>query len=108
MARPASALRWSQHLTAAIRKHDRRHLITVGLVDWSLDRPGLTSGFVPEKIVDDVDFLSVHIYPRKSELDKAMDTLRGFSLGKPLVIEETFPLNCSISELEAFLEKSRT
>ena len=106
--RPTIAHRWIQHLTAAIRKHDRRHLITVGLVDWSLDRPGLTSGFVPEKIVADVDFLSVHLYPRKSELDKALDTLKCFSLGKPLVIEETFPLNCSISELEEFLEKSRT
>jgi len=42
----------------------------VGLVDWSLDRPGLTSGFVPEKIAADLDFLCVHLYlhfPRKPE-----------------------------------------
>ena len=47
----------------AVRKHDKRHLVTVGLVDWSLDRQGLTSGFVPEKIADDLDFVSVHLYP---------------------------------------------
>jgi Cellulase (glycosyl hydrolase family 5) len=60
--RAAIARQWVKHLVAAIRKHDKRHLITVGLVDWSLDRPGLTSGFVPDKIVDDLDFISVHLY----------------------------------------------
>src|SRR5439155_297905 len=44
--RPAVARQWVRHLAAAIRKEDRRHLMTVGLVDWSLDRKGLTSGFV--------------------------------------------------------------
>ena len=38
--RPDIARQWVQHLAAAIRKKDKRHLITVGLVDWSLDRPG--------------------------------------------------------------------
>jgi len=33
----------------AIRKHDRRHLVLSGSSIWSLDRPGLTSGFVPAK-----------------------------------------------------------
>ena len=41
-----------QRLTRAIREKDKRHLLTVGLVDWSLDRPGLTSGFVPSKIAE--------------------------------------------------------
>ena len=106
--RPTIARQWIKHLTAAIRKHDRRHLITVGLVSWSLDRPGLTSGFVPENIIADVNFLSVHLYPDKSGLDKAIDTLRGFSVGKPVVIEEIFPLNCSVTELEEFMDKSQT
>jgi hypothetical protein len=39
-------------------------LLTVGLVDWSLDRKGLTSGFVPEKVADDLDLGSVHLYPK--------------------------------------------
>jgi hypothetical protein len=29
-------------------------------------------------------------------------------VGKPLVIEETFPLNCSLPELEEFVDKSQT
>ena len=42
--RPDIARVWIKTLVAAIRKHDPKHLITVGLVDWSLDRPGLTAG----------------------------------------------------------------
>src|SRR5262249_38747475 len=61
--RPDIARAWIRHLVAAIRKVDRRHLATVGLVHWSLDRNGLTSGFVPEKVVADLDFLCVHLYP---------------------------------------------
>jgi len=105
--RPAIARQWIQHLTAAIRKHDKRHLITVGLVDWSLDRKGLTSGFVPDKIVDDLDFLSVHLYPEKGKVDECLKTLAGFAVGKPVVIEETFPLKCSIEEFEQFIEGSK-
>ncbi len=105
--RPTIAKRWICHLSAAIRKHDRRHLITVGLVPWSLDRPGLSSGFVPGRIVGDLDFVSVHLYPEKSKLEEALKTLDGFAVGKPVVIEETFPLKCPMPELERFLRASR-
>src|SRR5436190_20591340 len=89
---------WLQTLAAAVRKHDKRHLVTVGLVDWSLDRKGLTSGFVPAKIVDDLDFISVHLYPAKGKIDEALKTLAGFAVGKPVLIEETFSLWCSAAE----------
>ena len=105
--RPLVARQWIEHLVAAVRAVDDRHLITVGLVPWSLDRPGLTSGFVPEKVADRLDFISVHIYPERGKIDQAIDTLRGFAIGKPVVIEEVFPLKCSTLELEKFLDASR-
>jgi len=101
------AVQWIIKLSEAIHKYDCRHLITVGLVPWSLERKGLTSGFVPEKVVEELDFISVHLYPEKSKLAEAMETLAGFSVGRPLVIEETFPLKCSPAELERFIEDSR-
>lgn len=105
--RPDIARQWVKQLVAAIRKHDKRHLITVGLVDWSLDRPGLTSGFVPDKIADDLDFISVHLYPERGKVDDALKTLAGFAVGKPIVIEETFPLKCSMEEFGVFIDKSK-
>lgn len=101
------ARQWISRLVAAIREVDKRHLITVGLVDWSLDRAGLTSGFVPSKIADDLDFISVHLYPKAGKVEEALETLAGFSVGKPVVIEETFPLACSVDELEAFIDGSQ-
>jgi hypothetical protein len=105
--RPEIARQWLHHLAVAVREQDRRHLITVGLVDWSLDREGLTSGFVPAKVADDLDFVSVHLYPKKGKVDEALRTLAGFAVGKPVLIEETFPLACSPAELEDFIEGSR-
>jgi hypothetical protein len=105
--RPAIARQWCHRLVASIRKHDRRHLVTVGLVPWSLDRPGLTSGFVPRQIAPELDFIAVHLYPEKGKIKEAMETLSGFAVGKPVVVEETFPLNCPLPEFERFLDQSR-
>jgi hypothetical protein len=98
---------WTRQLVAAIREKDTRHLVTVGLVDWSLDRPGLTSGFVPQKIGRDLDFLCVHLYPKAGKVDDAIETLKAFgAAGKPVLIEETFPLNCSMDDFQRFVERS--
>jgi hypothetical protein len=104
--RPDIARKWVDQLTSAIREKDKRHLLTVGLVDWSLDRPGLTSGFVPEKVAKNLDFLCVHLYPETGKVDDAIKTLAGFSIGKPIVIEETFPLKCSMEDFTSFVERS--
>jgi ubiquinone/menaquinone biosynthesis C-methylase UbiE len=105
--RPDIARQWIHRLAAAVREKDKRHLITVGLVDWSLDRKGITSGFVPDKVTDDLDFISVHVYPKRGKVDEALETLAGFAVGKPVVIEETFPLACSTQELEDFIDRSK-
>jgi hypothetical protein len=105
--RPAIAKAWMRHLVAAIREVNQRHLITVGLVDWSLDRPGLTSGFVPEQIASDLDFLCVHVYPERGKIKEAVETVAGFNVGKPVVIEETFPLKSGGQQLEEFIDASK-
>ncbi len=98
---------WIAKLVDAIRQHDKQALIAVGLVPWSLDRPGITSGFVPEKIVSKLDFVAVHLYPQTGKTEQDMDTLRGFAVGKPVIIEETFPLGCKLEELEQFMLDAR-
>ena len=91
----------------AIRKQDQRHLVTVGLVLWSLDRPGLTSGFVPKEIAPELDFIAVHLYPEKDKIKEELETLSGFAVGKPMIIEEMFPMSCPLPEFERFLDESR-
>jgi hypothetical protein len=104
--RPSIARQWVQSLVSGIRRQDPRHLVTVGLVDWSLNRPGLTSGFEPQVIVSDLDFLSVHIYPEAGKIDESLKTLTGFAVGRPVLIEETFPLKCGMREFERFIRRS--
>ncbi len=105
--RPQIARQWIEYLAKAVRKHDRKTMVTVGLVPWSLDRPGLTSGFDPAKVAEPLDFVAMHIYPEKGKLDAAIETLKGFNVGKPVVIEETFVLKCGKAELAKFFVRSR-
>ncbi len=97
---------WIERMIAAIRRHDTNALITVGLLPWSQQWKHL-SGFVPERIAPQLDFISVHIYPDKARPGEAMESLRVCAVGKPVVIEETFPLSCDVSQLETFLRASR-
>ena len=105
-ARDAIARDWVRTLTTAIRREDREHLITVGLL------PTVKGvhffGFVPATIAPELDFMSVHVYPDHKDPADAMKVLKQFVVpGKPLVIEETFPLSCSPEELQQFLIASR-
>jgi hypothetical protein len=106
-SRPKIARRWVAQLAAAIRKHDRRHLITVGLLPDSLETPVSVSGFVPRKVAGDLDFICVHIYPKTGHSKEDLELLRGFGVGKPVVIEETFLLSCTAKELGQFIGASR-
>jgi hypothetical protein len=61
-----------------------------------------------EVVAPGLDFLCVHLYPKAGRLDEATETLRGFAeAGKPVLIEETFPLMCSADEFRAFLKASK-
>ncbi len=100
---------WIRTLVRSIRREDPQRLVTVGLVPWSVPRPGKpTSGFTPARIAGELDFLSLHIYPEKEKLNEAASIVHELAaLGKPLVIEEFFPLKCGIDELQEFVEDVR-
>jgi hypothetical protein len=66
------------------------------------------SGFVPETIAPEVDFISVHIYPEQGKADEAVEGLKKFVVGKPVVVEETFPLSCDAPTLREFMRRGRS
>lgn len=101
------AKRWISTLVSAIRAQDPQRLITIGLVDWSLEHSKPSSGFVPHEVAPLLDFVCLHIYPETAGVDSAVSTVRQFCLGKPLLIDETFPLKCSIHEFDEFLTAIR-
>jgi len=99
---------WVDKLTAAIRKHDNHHMITVGVIPWVHTFPKAKPLFYSNEVSENLDFVSVHFYPKKGEVDKALTALSAYDIGKPLVIEEMFPLQCGIEELAAFIDDSRS
>ena len=99
------ARQWIRMLTKAIRKHDQRTPITVGMLP-TVAGWGHMSGFIPADLKDDLDYISVHIYPVSGKPDDAIERTTTFAVGKPLVIEETFALSCNREELAGYLTRS--
>jgi hypothetical protein len=97
---------WVQKLTAAIRKQDPKTLITVGVIPWAQIWPGAKPIFYSPEARKHLDFVSIHVYPKSGELDKAINAIATYEMGKPIVIEETFPLSCSMDELKTFIDRS--
>ncbi len=100
------ALAWIDQLRGAIHSEDPQALVTVGMLPW-VQGWGHLSGFVPEEVASHLDFLSIHIYPDPKKWIEAETSLKNCKGNRPVVIEETFPLSCSVDELEKFLLESR-
>jgi len=100
------AAAWVNKMVAAIRKQDSQHMITVGVIPWVFAFGGGKPLFYSPEVGMPLDFVSVHFYPKKGEVDQAVKALKAYEVGKPLVVEEMFPLKCSVAELSEFINKS--
>jgi hypothetical protein len=98
---------WIDKMVVAVRDHDKTHLITVGVIPWALVFEGAKPLFYSKSVGQRLDFVSVHFYPEKDQVDRAVKALTVYEVGKPLVIEEIFPLKCSIEQLDEFIMRSR-
>lgn len=91
---------WTKKMVVAIRQCDQKHLITIGMLPaW---------GPSPQVVGPYLDFIAVHIYPAKGKVDESLATLKRFDIGRPIVVEETFPLSCSVEDERDFLLRSRS
>lgn len=98
---------WVKQMVSAIRQVDDRHMITVGVIPWALTFKGAKPLFYSPDVGKPLDFVSVHFYPKKGEVAAALEALKVYEVGKPVVIEEMFPLQCGFEEMDEFIRKSR-
>jgi hypothetical protein len=105
-SREEIASAWTEMMVTAIRKHDREHLVTVGVIPWALVFPKAKPLFYAPSVAKHLDFVSVHFYPKTGEVDRALEALAVYDIGKPLVVEEVFPLSCTLDELDAFIDRA--
>jgi hypothetical protein len=89
---------WTGRMVAAIKKHDQKHLITLGMLPFP---------DAYKAVAEQLDFVSPHLYPKAKKVAEEIELLKRFDFGKPIVIGETFPLSCSADEEREFLLKSR-
>lgn len=92
---------WVERLTSAIREVDRRHLVTVGAIPWA-------QTFNSPEVGAPLDFVSVHFYPNEATLEENLAVLKVYDVGKPLVVEEIFPLRADAAKTAEFITRSRT
>ncbi|MCX7818766.1 MAG: glycoside hydrolase family 5 protein [Kiritimatiellae bacterium] len=105
--REAIATDWVRALATPIREEDPEALITVGEIPWAMVWPGARSVFHTPAVSNLLDFVSIHVYPRGGELERASGAVRANAVGKPVVVEEIFPLECGIEELERWMRSVR-
>lgn len=98
------AATWVKKMTEAIRRQDREHLITLGVIPWAMIWPAAKDPFYASVAAKHLDFVSVHFYPQAGKVKEALAALKTFDTGRPIVIEETFPLSCSLAEMEDFMK----
>ncbi len=104
-SRTEVARQWIRMLTKAIRKHDPRTPVTVGMLPTAAGW-GHLSGFIPAELAGELDFISGHIYPETGKPNDAIERTTTFSVGKPMVIEETFAMSCGKEDLAQYLARS--
>ena len=98
---------WVEKMVGAIRKYDGKHLVTVGAIPWAMTWPGAKPLIYSKEVSKKLDFVSVHFYPKQGEVAKALKALEVYDIGKPVVIEEMFPLSCSVGDLDQFIDGSK-
>lgn len=106
-SRGAVTHEWLAALVPAVRKHDPGRMITVGTFFVFENAGGLSLGTPAAELSRELDYLSVHLYPAKGKASGAIDLLKVLSAGKPVVIEEMFPLRCPMEEFRGFVRESR-
>lgn len=84
---------WHGVLGNAIRKHDKKHFITIGFLGMQ--------GF--GSISKGLDLGSAHVYPKSGNIGAASDLLMSYVGERPLIISETSPLSCTKDELQSFI-----
>ncbi|MBI1840548.1 MAG: hypothetical protein HYR88_06810 [Verrucomicrobia bacterium] len=90
---------WTKRMIASVRKHEKTRMITLGMLPFP--------GPAYEAAGRQLDFISPHLYPKSGKVAEEIAMLRRFDIGKPIVIEETFPLSCGVEDERGFLLQSR-
>jgi hypothetical protein len=99
---------WMSRLIPGIRAQDPKALITCGSFFFFDSPTGYTLGPDVKEATGPLDFVSVHLYPKEGKVEASIAQLQAAAAtGKPVVIQEMFPMHCGLPEFGRFLDASR-
>ena len=99
--------KWIATLSAPLRRNDPGRLVTAGMFFLFEVPSGLTLGQESVEILKALDFGAVHCYPKEGKSQALVDLLGTLRFGKPLLIQEMFPMHCSMETFDKFVTASR-
>jgi hypothetical protein len=82
-------------------------MITVGVIPWAQVFKGAKPLFYAPEVCGPLDFVSIHFYPKDVAREDSLAALNTYDIGKPLVIEEIFPMDAGIEKTEEFIQASK-
>jgi hypothetical protein len=97
---------WIAALTPGIRRWDPTRLVTCGMF-FLFEKPNALTLGPDLGALENLDYFSVHMYPKDATVDTHLKLLASLRVGKPIVIEEMFPLSCSMESFRRFVAGSR-
>lgn len=98
------AAAWRRKMRDAIRSRDATVLISVGQLPIATQ-----PGFTPNESIEQLDLLAVHVYPDSNDLAASAEVIDAFvSAARPVLVEETFAVNCTGDEWEQFVNDTRS
>ena len=69
--------------------------------------PGAKPQFYSPEVGGPLDLSVPDFYPKRGDVRPVLKALHVYELGKPLVVEEIYPLNCTNEEAAQFINRSR-
>jgi len=79
-------------------------MITVGVIPWATVFKGARPLFHSPEAGGPLDFVAAHFYPKGEDIPGTLEALAVYDVGKPLVVEEIFPLAAGLDQTGAFMD----
>lgn len=101
----AVAKAWIDKMVGTIRQHDPDTPTTIGAVGWGLIYERHLPIFYDATVAENLDVVCIHHYPdQNSDNELRASRIAKYEIGKPIIIEEMYPMRCSLEVFSKFID----
>ena len=98
---------WIDKMVGTIRQHDPHTPTTIGAIGWSLLYENHQPLFYDAEVAENLDVVCVHHYPdQNADNEERASRIAKYEIGKPIIIEETYLLRCTLEVFSDFIDNT--